>query len=420
MQVFLLGVGILFTLKLGFLQITKVGKLIKTIMPSKKKTAGVSPFSAFATALGGSLGIGNIAGVAAALSLGGAGAVFWMWVSAFFGMMTKYAEVVLAVAYREKRDGENVGGPMYYMKKGLGSNFLANSFAWLALFGSFGIGNIAQVNSVSVSMFDAFSVPRSLTGIVIAVVSAMVIYGGTKRITGLLEKIVPLITVFYMAAACLIMFMYRAVLGDVMREIIHCAFAPSAAAGGFAGATVAQAIRQGMSRGVFSNEAGLGSTPIAYAAADEENPVKQGMWGIFEVFVDTIVMCSATAFVILATGAHREGSEGILIAIRAFGAVLGDFSGAFISISVLFFAFASMLAWCYYGQVCAKFLGRGPALFYRPLFIGVMYMGAVMDLNAAWGVSDILNGLMIIPNVIGILCLSGMVVKITKNNINRI
>jgi len=425
MLVLLVGTGIFFSIRTKFLQVGKFGyamreTLFKLFKKSDAKVEGdISPFQALSTALAATIGTGNIAGVATAIALGGPGAIFWMWVSAFFGMLTKYAEVVLAIRYREKNaEGNWVGGPMYYISKGLGNKagkVLAILFSAFGALAAFGIGNMVQSNSVAAALQASFSIPTWVTGLVLAIGAGLVIIGGIKRIAQVTEKIVPFMAVFYIIGALIVIITNIGGLPGAFALIFKHAFTPSAAVGGFAGAAVMVAMRRGVARGVFSNEAGLGSAPIAHAAARTDHPVRQGMWGIFEVFVDTIVICSLTALAILSSGVWTSGASGAALTTAAFNAGLPGIGGYIVSIGILFFAFSTILGWAYYGEKCAEhILGPKVKWFYRGLWIPMVLIGSMMSLTLIWDIADTLNGLMAIPNLIGLLALSGVVIQLTK------
>jgi AGCS family alanine or glycine:cation symporter len=389
-----------------------VGTLLK-----KEKEGGrsISPFQAVTTALAGTMGVGNIAGVATALVSGGPGAIFWMWVSAFFGMMTKYAEIHLAVRFRRRHpDGRYYGGPMYYMadkSEGLGSKTLACVFSILCVLCSFGIGNLTQVNAVSAAALSAFAVSPWVSGVVVAVCVALVVVGGVKRIARTTEMVIPFISILYLCFCGALLWINRAYLLDALRLIVAGALGLEQAVGGVFGYTVAQAVRLGLSRGVFTNEAGLGSAPIAHAAADCQSPAHQGVWGIFEVFLDTIVVCTVTALVILtADGAAlwHSGLDGAALTSAAFESVFGSLGKGFIAVAIALFAIPSMLGWCYYGESALAFLSGGrkwPVSVYRLLFIGCALLGAVAELRAVWAAADLLNALMALPNILALLLL---------------
>jgi len=423
MLVLLVGTGIYFTVRTRFLQVRKFGFVMRETMLGimKRNEAAVegdiSPFQALSTALAATVGTGNIAGVATAIALGGPGAIFWMWVSAFFGMLTKYAEVVLAIQYREKNaEGNWVGGPMYYIAKGLGLKWLGVIFSLFGALAAFGIGNMVQSNSVAAAMQASFGLSPWITGVALAIAAGLVILGGIKRIAKVTERLVPIMAVIYILGALVVLVINFRGIPSAFALIFQGAFTAQSALGGFAGATVMTAMRRGVARGVFSNEAGLGSAPIAHAAARTDNPVRQGLWGIFEVFADTIIICSMTALVILSSGVWNSGQSGAALTTAAFNSGVSGLGGYVVSVSILLFAFSTILGWAYYGERCAEHLfGSKANMVYRILWIPMILLGAVANLNLIWDISDTLNGLMAIPNLVGLLGLSGVVFKLTKD-----
>lgn len=421
MLILLVGTGVYLTFRTNFMSIGKLGYILKSTLFKmfKKDTKGegeITAFQAVATALAATVGTGNIAGVATAIALGGPGAVFWMWLSAIFGMTTKYGEVVLSINYREKTpDGRFVGGPMYYIEKGLKMKWLAYIFAAFGAIAAFGIGNMVQSNSVAASLEVSFGINKLVTGIVLAVLAAIVIIGGIKRIGQVTERLVPVMAAFYILGALIIIFANISHIGEAFGLIFGSAFTGSAAIGGFAGSTMKIAMTKGIARGVFSNEAGLGSAPIAHAAATTDHPVRQGLWGVFEVFVDTIVICSLTALSIIMSGVWNSGATGSELTTMAFNEGLPGPGGYIVSIGILLFAFSTILGWAYYGERCAEYLfGPKVNMIYRILWIPFVVIGSIGGLNFLWDMADTLNGLMAIPNLIGVLGLSGVVIKLTK------
>ena len=440
MLLLLVGVGIYYTIRLKFFQITKIGLWMsntfgKLFSKQKAGDGAVTPFQALTTALAATVGTGNMVGVATAIVSGGPGAIFWMWVSAFFGMMTKYSEIVLSLNFRKRNDkGEWVGGPMYYIHEGLGQkfNWLAILFASFGALAAFGIGNMTQINSIASSIEtlmvelgvlasvapDGVISPFKLgLGIVLALLVGLVILGGLKRIGSVTEKLVPFMSVVYVSGAILLLILNFRHIGPAFASIFAGAFNFRSAAGGVAGYTVAGAMRFGIARGVFSNEAGLGSAPIAHAAADTDNPVKQGLWGVFEVFVDTLVICTLTALVILTSGVYTgpDSITGTPLTIAAYSNTYGIFGTIFVTLAITLFAFSTVLGWSLYGQRCFEFLFKGRGIMgYRVVFVLCVVVSAVMRLGLAWDISDTLNGLMAIPNLIGLIALSGIVVGLTK------
>lgn len=417
----LVGTGVYLTLRTKFFSITKLGYILKnTFLKMFKKTSAgegeVTAFQAVATALAATVGTGNIAGVATAISIGGPGAVFWMWVSAVFGLTTKFAEVVLSIEFREKnKAGQWVGGPMYYIENGMKKKWLASIFALFGALAAFGIGNMVQSNSVAAALEFSFGVPKLVTGLVLAGISAVVILGGIKRIGQVTERLVPFMAAFYIIGALFIIIVNIDQLGNALSLIFGSAFTGTAAVGGFAGSTLSMAMRRGVSRGVFSNEAGLGSAPIAHAAASTDHPVRQGLWGVFEVFVDTLVICTLTALSIIMSGVWNKGSTGAALTTEAFNTAMPGFGGYIVSIGILLFAYSTILGWAYYGEKCIEFIAGTKAILpYRIVYVPLVVVGAVGGLAVLWDLADTLNGLMAIPNLIALLALSPIVLKRTK------
>ncbi|MGI6704116.1 MAG: alanine/glycine:cation symporter family protein [Clostridia bacterium] len=426
MLVLIVGTGVYLTTRTNFMSITKIGYVLKNTLLKmfEKTTVGegeITPFQAVATALAATIGIGNIAGVATAIALGGPGAVFWMWVSAIFGMATKYGEVVLAIKYREKTpDGRFVGGPMYYIRNGLNLKWLAAIFAFFGALAAFGIGNMTQANSVAAAMEATFGANKLVSGIVLAVATAAVVLGGLKRIAQVTERLVPFMAAFYIIGGIIILIINASSIPAAFGLIFSSAFTGTAAVGGFAGSTIMMATRYGVARGVFSNEAGLGSAPIAHAAATTDSAVKQGLWGIFEVFMDTIVVCSITALSIVVTGVWQTGETGAALTTAAFNEGLPGPGGIIVAVGVLLFAYSTILSWEYYGERCAEYLFGSKAIMpYRVIWIPFILIGAIGGLVTIWDIADTLNGLMAIPNLIGLLGLSGVIIKLTKDYFSK-
>lgn len=439
MLVLIIGTGIYFSCRLGFFQVFRFRHVLqKTIFSAlgKKKSGksreekAISQFQAMSTALAATIGTGNIAGVATALAIGGPGAVFWMWVSAFFGMMTSFAENVLGVYYRKKnKDGEWAGGAMYYISEGLKDRKFAKYFAkplsvLFAVFcalASFGIGNMSQVNAIAVSLENSFNIPPLAIGIAIAVIVGFILLGGVKRIGAVAEKIVPFMAIIYIVLTLSVVIINVESIPSVFASIFKNAFGITAVGGGISGAIVKNAITMGFKRGVFSNEAGLGSAVIVNSVSDVKEPVTQGMWGIFEVFFDTIVVCTLTAFTVLSTGVLETSKlEGSALVGEAFAGVFGNVAGMILAFSITLFAFTTILGWSFYGTKSVEYLfGKKATVIYKVLFSLFIVAGATMNLSLVWEISDTLNALMAIPNLIGVLLLSGQVVKITRNYIDR-
>jgi AGCS family alanine or glycine:cation symporter len=421
MLILLVGTGIYLTIRQGWPQVSKFGYAMRhTVGKLAEKGEGkkgeVTPFQALATAMAGTVGTGNIAGVATAIAIGGPGAVFWMWLSAFFGMCTKYSEVLLAVHYREvKPDGSVLGGPFQYIEKGLHAKWLALLFALFGGLASFGIGNMTQANSVAHALETSFGVPRLVSGIIMMLITGVVVLGGLKSIVRVTEKLVPFMAIFYVLGGIALIVMNIGKLPAALALIFREAFTGTAAVGGFAGSTVMLAMTKGIARGVFSNEAGLGSAPIVHAAARVDHPVQQGLWGIFEVFMDTIVICSITALGIVMTGAWQTGKSGAELTMTAFDQALPHFGTFVVSIGLALFAYSTLLSWQYYGEKCWEYLGgTGVRLPYRILFLPPIVLGAIGALDFLWDLADTLNGLMAIPNLIALLGLSPVIIKLTR------
>ncbi len=496
MLVLLVGTGILMTLLTKVFQVSHFGHWMKStiggIFTNRHVTAhtgkedkSISQFQSLCTALAATIGTGNIVGVATAIALGGPGAIFWMWIVAIFGMMTNFSENVLGIFYRRKNDaGEWQGGAMYYLRDGLGSYkgcrhigaVLAVLFSVFAVIASFGIGNMSQIHSISSNMKSAFAIPTWVTGVVLTALAALIILGGLKRIAAVTEKLVPFMAIIYVVGALVIVGVNAPRVGPAFASIFQGAFGLQAVGGGIVGTGVKLAVTWGMKRGVFSNEAGLGSSVMVHSSSNVKEPVKQGMWGIFEVFMDTIVVCTLTALVILtstnlvntttgqaneiltftdAAGQAQElvldartddlglyfdlNDDGSVKALKAeyaqqgyarlessayvsysFSQVFGKAGSAFIAIAILLFAFSTVLGWSHYGATAFEYLfGRKATMGYKVVFVAFIVVGATMSLQLAWDLSDTFNGLMAIPNLIGVLSLSGVVMKITKNYVDR-
>ncbi|OJU12086.1 MAG: hypothetical protein BGN88_02625 [Clostridiales bacterium 43-6] len=420
---FLLIVGLFLTIGTKALQIRRLPAMFKetlgTLFRKQERKDGVTPFQAMSAALGGTIGTGNITGVATALTLGGAGAIFWMWVSAVFCMVIKFAEVTLAVHFREKNEqGEWSGGPMYYIKNGLGKRwlFLAVLFCFFGVAASFGIGGAAQVNSVSESAFHTFLLPKAVTGFVFMLLVGAVIFGGVKRLTVITSKLVPFMAIFYVIGAFIVIFCNAPRIPSAFTTIFSDAFRFEAGAAGAAGFTISNAIRYGVSRGIFTNEAGMGSAPIIHASA-ENTPVKQGYWGAFEVFADTIVVCTITALVILSSSFYGTAEKtGPALVQGAFREVFGSYGSWFLTVSLALFAFASIIGWSYYGTKCCEFLFKRKAavLLYKAVFCVMLFISANTGLELIWGISDTLNGFMALPNLCAVILLSPVLYRLVK------
>ena len=439
--------GLIMSLRTGFFQFGHFGYWMKNtigaIFTNKNITAhtekedkAISQSQSLCTALAATIGTGNIVGVATAILSGGPGSIFWMWVMAILGMMTNYSENVLGIFYRRKNaDGEWSGGAMYYLSDGLGGKkgcktlgrVLAVLFACFCVLASFGIGNMSQINSIAGNMNAAFHVPNFITGALLMVLSALVILGGLKRVAAVTEKIVPVMALFYIVGALTIVLTHITVIPAAFAAIFKGAFAMRAAGGGVLGYGVSRAITWGFKRGAFSNEAGLGSSVMVHSSSNVKEPVQQGMWGIFEVFADTIVVCTLTALVILTSGfvdlnnGHMlTDVQGSALVGEAFSTVFGSFGPKFIAVSILLFAYSTVLGWSHYGTKAFEYLfGTKASMGYKVVFVVMVLVGATMKLDLAWDLSDTFNGLMMLPNLVGVLSLSGTVTAITKNYIDR-
>lgn len=420
----LMGAGILLTIITGFIVYRKLGYIFRNtflkMFEKQEATEGsITPFQAVSTALAATVGTGNIAGVATAIVSGGPGAVFWMWIAAIIGMTTKFSEVTLSIAYRQKNEkNEWTGGPMYYIQNGLGWKWLAVVFAIFGSIAAFGIGSATQSNSIASSLKQSFGLPTYLTGIFLVIFAAIILIGGIKRIGQFAEKIVPFMAAAYILGGLIILILNAGKIPGAFGMIFGTAFNFKAATGGFLGFGIMQAIRYGVARGVFTNEAGLGSAPIAHAASNSDHPVRQGMWGAFEVFVDTIMICSITALVILVSGIPQNNVDkldGAALTTAAFEAGLGN-GGYIVTFGLFLFAYTTILGWCYYGEKCIEFLlGSKVILPYRVIFIATIFLGTIGGLESIWAISDTLNGLMAIPNLIALIALSGVVAKLVKD-----
>ena len=445
----LLGfVGVLMTCLTRFFQLSHFGHWIKNTIGAifgdkhvTKHTSdrSISQFQSLCTALAATVGTGNIVGVAGAITVGGPGAVFWMWLIAFFGMMTNYSENVLGILYRRKNSkGEWCGGAMYYLRDGLGGKpglkvvgtVLAILFSCFCLLASFGIGNMSQVNSMVSNVNTAFGIPTIATGIFLFIAVSAVILGGLKRIASFTEKIVPFMVIAYLAGTLIIIVMHFKAIPAVFVSIFQGAFGLKSAAGGVVGSGIALAMQMGMKRGVFSNEAGLGSSVMVHSSSNVKEPVRQGMWGIFEVFADTIIVCTLTALTILTSGAvdlttgqlteaaAEVGSNSLMS--YAFSQTFGKAGAWFIALAILLFAYSTVLGWSHYGSTACEYLfGTKSVVVYRVVFVLIVLAGSVIEAQLAWDISDTFNGMMMIPNLIGVLVLSPVVMKCTKNYVDR-
>lgn len=460
--ILLLGTGILMTVLTKFFQVTHIQHWMKHTIGSvfkkdvvghSEEKASISQFQALCTALAATVGVGNIAGVAAAIVSGGPGAIFWMWIAAFFGMMTNYSENVLGIYYRRKNTaGEWAGGAMYYLRDGLGSKpyckgvgrVLAVLFSCFALLASFGIGNASQINTIVGNFTNAFKIealssvtigagenaPTLYTvilGFILMVIAGLVIIGGIKRIASVTEKIVPFMVVLYIVGSVIIVLCNWNMIIPAVVSIFKCAFGVKAVAGGVAGIVIKDVVTWGFKRGVFSNEAGLGSSVMVHSASNVVEPVRQGMWGIFEVFADTIVVCTLTALAVLTSGLVDLNTGAVLVAenqevlvAHAFTKMFGPAGSIFIAVAILLFAFSTVLGWSYYGTKAWEYLfGTKATMIYKIIFVLFILIGSTLSMDLAWDISDTFNGLMMLPNLIGVIVLSGTVMKITRNYVTR-
>ena len=443
----LFGTGFVMSVRTGFFQFGHFRYWLRNTIGAiftdrditahtEKNDKAISQFQSLCTALAATIGTGNIVGVATAILSGGPGAIFWMWAMAILGMMTNYSENVLGIFYRRKNaDGEWSGGAMYYLADGLGSKkgckklgrVLAVLFACFCVLASFGIGNMSQINSIAGNMKAAFGIPNIITGVILMVLAGLVILGGIKRIASVTEKLVPFMAIIYVMGALVACILHANQLIPAFAAIFKGAFAMKAVGGGIVGSGIKMALTWGMKRGVFSNEAGLGSSVMVHSSSNVKEPVRQGMWGIFEVFADTIVVCTLTALTVLTsglvdldTGKVISSAEGSALVGEAFSTAFGKIGPAFIAVAILLFAFSTVLGWSHYGSKAFEYLfGSQAIIIYRVIFIIFILGGATMSLDLAWDLSDTFNGLMAIPNLIGVIALSPVVCRITKNYVDR-
>ena len=426
MLALILGTGLYLQVRLGGMPARKIAAGLRLVWRGRSGDAEhgeVSPYAALMTCLAGTIGVGNIAGVATAVALGGPGAIFWMWMTALVGMATKYSEVLLAVHFRERDDkGRYVGGPMYAIRNGLGPRW-----AWLgaafALFGGlagFGIGNLVQSNSIAAAMQGSFGIAPLVTGIVLAVVTGAVILGGIKRIASVANWLVPFMAIGYVIAAMIVLVYHWQSIPQAFELIIATAFTGTAAVGGFAGAAMMAAIRFGVARGIFSNEAGLGTAGIAQAAGMSNDPVRSGLIGMMGTFLDTIVVCSMTGLAIVVSGAWQSGETGPVLTQAAFQTAMPGIGGELVAVALGVFALTTILGWAYYGERCWQYLaGDWTIVPYRVVWTVMVFLGAITHLDLAWTIADTLNALMAIPNLVALLALSPVVVQLTRAGLAR-
>lgn len=425
------GVGIYFTLRLKLLQLIHLPRAFRYIFQKEKgndQSGDISALGALATALASTIGTGNIVGVATAIQTGGPGALFWMWLIALFGMTTKYAECLLAIKFRDKdKDGFIAGGPMYYIERGMGKKWtwLAKLFAFFGVMVAlFGIGTFPQVNGISTALFDTFNTPTTGTAMVLTLLTAAIVLGGVQRISKIATIIVPFMAIAYVTVSLIILCLNAERVPAAIALIIEAAFSPQSALGGLAGFTIMQAIQSGVARGIFSNESGLGSAPIAAAAAQTKEPVRQGLISMTGTFLDTIIVCTMTGLVIVLTGAWQGPAAGAEITNLAFSeGLFNQFGAVIVTLSLIFFAFTTILGWCYYGERCFVYLigGRTKGIkLYRIVFILCVAVAPFIQLNTIWTLADIFNGLMAFPNLIALLALRHVVIEETKSYFERL
>ncbi|MGK9063634.1 alanine/glycine:cation symporter family protein [Stutzerimonas chloritidismutans] len=427
MLVLILGTGLFLMVMLKFMPLVRIGTGFALIWRGRAKgdeaTGEISPFQALMTCLAATVGTGNIAGVATAIFLGGPGALFWMWCTALVGMATKYCEVVLAVHYREKDErGEHVGGPMYAIKNGLGKRWLwlGGAFAIFGGLAGFGIGNMVQVNSMALALEATFAVPLWVTGLVTMVFVGLVILGGIKRIGKVAAALVPFMCVAYIIAGIVVLVVNAESIPGAFSLIFTHAFTPIAATGGFAGAAVMAAIRFGVARGIFSNEAGLGTAGIAQAAGTTQSSVRSGLIGMMGTFIDTIIICTITGLAIICSGVWTSGESGAALSAAAFEQAMPGVGGPLLTIALVVFAFTTILGWSYFGERCWEFMVGTKAIWpFRIIWVVAVPFGAIAQLDFAWLLADTLNGLMAIPNLVSLLLLSPVVVKLTREYFAR-
>jgi AGCS family alanine or glycine:cation symporter len=425
MLVLILGTGLYLQLRLGGMPIWRIGSGLRLVWRGRVGDVDghgeVSPFAALMTCLAATIGVGNIAGVATAIALGGPGAVFWMWMTALVGMATKYSEVVLAVHFRERdTDGRWIGGPMYAIRKGLGARWawLGTAFALFGGLAGFGIGNMVQANSIAAAMQTSFNWSPTATGIVLFVLTAAVILGGIQRISAVANWLVPFMAIGYIVAALVVLVAHAAEVPAAIATIVTHAFTPAAATGGFAGAAVLAAIRYGVARGIFSNEAGLGTAGIAQSAGVTSNPVRSGLIGMMGTFFDTLVVCSMTGIAVVVSGAWTSGETGAVLTQLAFQTAMPGVGDEVVAIALAVFALTTIFGWSFYGERCWNYLlGPRSILPFRVLWTIAVFVGAVTQLDLAWTIADTLNALMAVPNLIALLALAPVVVRLTREQL---
>lgn len=427
MLTLLVGTGIYLSIRTGFLQITRIPLWVKHTFGALAKKHdlddNITPFQAVSTALASTVGTGNIAGVTTAIVAGGPGALFWMWFAAFFGMVTKYSEVILAVHYRVKDDlGHHHGGPMYYISKGANMPWLGSIFAAFAALACFGAGNMTQTNAMAGVVYQNFGVPHIVTGVVVVLLTAIIIIGGIRRIATVTEKLVPIMCVIYIVSGIVILFMNMEKIPYAFQRIFEEAFSLKQVGAGFMGYTIMMGMKFGFARGVFSNEAGLGTAPMAHGASNSKNPIEQGLWGIFEVLIDTFFVCTLTGLIAIIFLDANQGTKlnGAELISASFGNNFGHVGSIILTISLILFAFSTFVGWSHYGVVALGYLTRRNKIAsysYRIIFLIIGIVGAVSQLDLIWAIADTLNGLMAIPNLVGLLILSPKIAKLTNDYI---
>ena len=429
MLLLLSGCGIYFSVRFGFFQITKIRFWMKetfgSLLKSKEAERGkISPYRAVSAALASSIGTGNIVGVATAIAAGGPGAVFWMWISAILGMATKYAEIVLAVKFRDEKNGEFYGGPMYYIEKGLGKGYrwLAVMFSVSGIFACLGMGGMSQSNSISSVIAPTGILSEKTIGIILGIVAFAVISGGLLRISSATGMLVPVMAGVYLFGGIIIILLYPGKALSAIGKIFMCALSPSAIYGASSGIMIKRAVRFGVARGVFSNESGLGSAPMIHASADTNSPALQGCWGVFEVFVDTILVCSVTAVAVIAAEVPVTSENGATLVSLAFGKLLGNFGLVFVNFATCLFALSTILGWSYYGERCVSYLTaekRTAKNVFRAVFAVAVALGSCIDTESVWAIGDMFNGMMMVPNLIALFLLSETAVKEGKKKLEK-
>lgn len=407
----MLSCGIYLTFKIGFIQFNLKDIFKGTILSKSSNQSGkdtISPFQTMTTSLSATMGTGNIVGVASAIMIGGAGAIFWLWISAILGMALIYVENYLGTKYRTTlKDGSTVGGACAYLEYGLKCKPLAMIFSLLCIGASFGMGNMAQANSIAMSLKNTWNVPNIITGLITAILIALVIMGGVKRIGTITQYLIPILSGAYIIGALIVILSNIEYLPKVFEDIFKQAFGFNSMTGGITGSLIITSLNVGLRRGVFSNEAGLGSSSMLHSSAESDSPHTMGLWGMLEVFIDTIVCCSITALAILVTGVNFKNLDSTTLIIQSFECGLGNFSGVFITIAISLFAFATLIGWSFCGETCSRYLfGKGGGVVYKIFFVVCIVLGCVLNGNSVWAISDIFNGLMAIPNLIGIIFLS--------------